>query len=122
MSLLGNQFSPRSSHSHFVLAITLTLAFNGSPTHADQDSSVTNEDRWFTCKVEPVCVEYLIDDPTDRANFTRQCANHVDGRACQEGRSCTHRALGRVSVTYGGEISDTEFRKSCIDSGGTPSW
>ncbi|MYE58977.1 MAG: LysR family transcriptional regulator [Alphaproteobacteria bacterium] len=74
---------------------------------------------WFTCVSSPVCVEYRIDDPADRQAFVSQCAKYREGRHCPtDGRRCAQTAPGRRSVTYGGGVSNAEFRKSCIATGG----
>ena len=86
----------------------------------DNQMTIMPDQSWFTCSVAPRCVEYLIDDPEDRADFIRRCANYTPGRACAPGRSCTQTAPGRTSVSYGGNVSDAEFRSACINDGGTP--
>lgn len=74
---------------------------------------------WFTCASGPVCVEYLIDDPSDRQRFIEQCANHRVGPNCsKDGRRCEQKAPGRKSITYGGDVSNDEFRGACINAGG----
>ena len=78
------------------------------------------QEHWFTCQAGAVCVEYMIENATDRQNLISQCANSQTGRACSgSSQGCTHRAPGRVSVTYGGDVDAAAFRRYCEGSGGT---
>lgn len=74
---------------------------------------------WFTCSVGTVCVEYNVSDAARKDAFIAQCANYQAGRACPASTGCMHRAQGAVSVTYGGDVSDDEFRRNCKAKNGT---
>lgn len=91
----------------FAAAVTLPAA------------TIAQDSDWFTCSLGTVCVEYNIDDPATRASFVSQCANLQAGRMCGYGSSCRHFSDSGVSLTYGGDVSDGEFRSSCETSGGT---
>lgn len=74
---------------------------------------------WFTCTSGRVCVEYLIEDPADRERFVQQCVNHKLGARCpKDGRRCEQSVEGRKSITYGGNVSNDEFRRACINTRG----
>ena len=82
-------------------------------------TSAQNDEEWFTCSVESVCVEYHIQDPGERDNFVRRCANHQLGRMCPNVTGCIQIAPGRLSITYGGDVSKSEFRRHCTQNQGT---
>lgn len=96
------------------LAASLTVMVFGTGAASAQDDA-----DWFTCSVGNVCVEYRVSDPDDRAGFVRQCANHQPGRMCPNVTGCIQTALGRVSITYGGDVSESEFRRHCTENQGT---
>ena len=81
--------------------------------------SAQNDTEWFTCSVGNVCVEYHISDLDDRASFVQQCANHQPGRMCPNVTGCRQEVPGRVSITYGGDVSESEFRRYCTQNQGT---
>ena len=89
------------------------IALSTGPASAQDDAD------WFTCSVGSVCVEYYISDPDDRENFLRQCANHQPGRICPNVTGCIQEAPGRVSITYGGDVSESEFQRYCAENQGT---
>ena len=81
-------------------------------------ATIAQDADWFTCSLGTVCVEYNIDDPGTRASFLSQCASPQAGRTCGYGTSCRHVSDLGVSLAYGGDVSDSEFRSSCEASGG----
>ena len=81
-------------------------------------TSAQNDAEWFTCSAGSVCVEYHIQDPDDRENFVRQCPNYQAGRMCPNVTGCISKAPGRVAITYGGDASESEFRRVCANHGG----
>ena len=100
-------------HLTVVVAMLATLLMSASGTVIAQ-----NDAEWFTCSVGSVCVEYHIQDPDDRENFIRQCANHEPGRMCPNVTGCIQKAPGRISITYGGDVSESEFLRYCAENQG----
>lgn len=97
-----------------ILAAALFVMAFGTGT-----ASAQSDAEWFTCSVGSVCVEYHIQDPGDRENFVQRCTNPKQGQACPNVTGCMQKAPGRVSITYDGDVSESEFRRYCTQNQGT---